>query len=40
MEVDPTRMLALLVGLPAVTITGISAGRTGPIRLHVERLRP
>ena len=36
MEVDPTRMCALLVGLPAVTITGIAAGLTGPIRVYVE----
>lgn len=36
MEVDPTRMCALLVGLPAVTITGVDAGLAGPLRVHVE----
>lgn len=36
MEVDPTRMCALLVGLPAVTITGIDTGLAGPIRVHIE----
>jgi transposase len=35
-EVDPTRMCALLVGLPAVTITGIDTGLAGPIRVHIE----
>jgi transposase len=29
-------MCALLVGLPAVTITGIDTGLAGPIRVHIE----
>ena len=36
MELDPTRMCALLVGLPDVFIVAVDAGLTGPIRVHVE----
>ena len=35
-ELDPTRMCALLVGLPDVFIVAVDAGLTGPIRVHVE----
>ena len=35
MELDPTRLCALLVGLPDVFIV-VDAGLTGPIRIHVE----
>ena len=36
MELDPTRMCALLVGLPGVIIVAVEAWLTGPIRVHVE----
>ncbi len=37
MEVDPTRMCELLVGLPAVIILGVvDAGGASPLRVHVE----
>lgn len=37
MEVDPTRMCELLVGLPAVIILGVAdAGPKVPLRVHVE----
>ena len=37
MEVDPTRMCELLVGLPAVMVLGVvDAGGGTPLRVHVE----
>ena len=37
MEVDPTRMCELLVGLPAVIVLGVvDAGRPVPLRVYVE----
>jgi hypothetical protein len=37
MEVDPTRLCELLVGLPAVIVLGVFDERgSGPLRLHVE----
>ena len=36
MEVNPTRMCALLVGLPAVTVLGVDDVAGGAIRVHVE----
>ena len=35
MELDPTRMCALLVGLPDVRVLGVEDG-DGPLRIHVE----
>lgn len=35
MEVEPTRMCALLVGLPDVTVLGVE-DTDGPLRVHVE----
>ena len=40
MELDPTRMCALLVGLPAVTVLGIEDVRDGPLWVHVETCGP
>ena len=36
MEVDPTRMCELLVGLPAVTVLGIVDEAAGPLWVHIE----
>ena len=36
MEVDPTRMCELLVGLPAVTVLGVVDEHDAPIVVHVE----
>ena len=36
MEVDPTRMCELLVGLPAVRVLGIVDEVNGPLWIHVE----
>ncbi|HEV2071311.1 MAG TPA: hypothetical protein VGR26_16090 [Acidimicrobiales bacterium] len=36
MEVNPTRMCALLVGLPAVRVLGVDDVVGGPIVVHVE----
>ena len=37
MEVDPTRMCELLVGLQAVIVLGVvDAGVAAPLRVHVE----
>ena len=36
MEVDPTRMCELLVGLPAVRVLGIIDEVGGPLWVHVE----
>ena len=36
MEVDPTRVCELLVGLPAITVLGVDDERDEPIRVHVE----
>ena len=36
MELDPTRMCALLIGLPGVTIVGVDVGLVGPLRVHVD----
>ncbi|MCA1695773.1 MAG: ISL3 family transposase [Actinobacteria bacterium] len=36
MEVDPTRMCELLVGLPDVTVLGVVDELGGPLRVHVE----
>ena len=36
MEVDPTRMCELLVGLPAVRVLGIVDEVGGPLWIHVE----
>ena len=38
MESDPTRMCALLVALPVVTVVAVSAGLVGPVRVHVESI--
>jgi transposase len=36
-EVDPTRMCELLVGLPAVIVLGVvDAGGSAPLRVHIE----
>ncbi len=35
-ELDLTRMCALLVGLPDVVILGIDDGANDPLRIHVE----
>ena len=35
MEMDPTRMCTLLVGLPDVTVLGVE-DTDGPVRVHVE----
>ncbi len=40
MELDPTRMCALLVGLPDVTVLGIDDVRDEPLRVHVETRAP
>ena len=40
MELDHTRMCALLVGLPDVTVLGIDDVRDGPLRVHVETTGP
>lgn len=37
METDPTRMCALLVGLPEVTVLGVDDGPGGPIVVHIEQ---
>jgi transposase len=41
-EVDPTRICELLVGLPAVVVLGVEDDGDGPLRVHVETrdLRP
>ena len=36
MELDPTRMCALLVGLPDVNIVAVETSLVGPIRVHIE----
>ena len=36
MEVDPTRMCELLVGLPEVIVLGVSDQRGEPLRVHIE----
>ena len=36
METDATRMCALLVGLPAITVLGVDDEPGGPLRVHVE----
>ena len=36
MEVDPTRMCELLVGLPDVTVLGVDDERDGPMVVHIE----
>ena len=36
MEVDPTRICELLVGLPAVVVLGVDDGGDGPLRVHIE----
>lgn len=36
MELDPTRMCALLVGVPGVFIVAVEAAIGGPLRVHVE----
>ena len=36
MEVDPTRICELLVGLPDVNVLGVLDERDGPLRVHVE----
>ena len=36
MEVDPTRVCELLVGLPAVRVLGIVDEADGPLWVHVE----
>jgi hypothetical protein len=39
-EVDPTRMCELLIGLPAVIVLGIvDEGAGSPLRVHVEMRR-
>jgi transposase len=35
-EVDPTRVCELLVGLPAITVLGVDDVRDEPIRVHIE----
>ncbi len=42
MEVDPTRICELLVGLPAVVVLGVDDDSDGPMRVHIEtrELRP
>lgn len=37
MESDPTRMCALLVGLPDVTVVGLVARSGEPLFVHVEQ---
>src|SRR5258708_3123024 len=37
---DPTRMCALLVGLPAVTVLGVEDRRGEPVRVLVELSEP
>ena len=36
MEVDPTRLCELLVGLPAVNVLGIDDERVDAVVVHVE----
>ena len=36
METDATRMCALLVGLPAITVTGVGNDEGAPLRVYVE----
>ena len=36
METNATRMCALLVGLPAITVTGVESEEGAPLRVHVE----
>lgn len=36
METNATRMCALLVGLPAITVTGVDNDDGAPLRVHVE----
>ena len=36
MELDPTRMCELLVGLPAVVVLGIVDEAGGPLWVHIE----
>lgn len=40
MDVDPTRMCELLVGLPDVTVLGVLDERNVPLRVHVETRDP
>jgi transposase len=35
-EVDPTRVCELLVGLPAIKVLGVDVERDGPLLVHVE----
>jgi transposase len=35
-DVDPTRMCELLVGLPAVVVLGVEDDGDGPLRVHIE----
>jgi transposase len=35
-EVDPTRVCELLVGLPAVVVLGVEDDSDGPLRVHIE----
>lgn len=36
METNATRMCALLVGLPAITVIGVDNDNGAPLRVHVE----
>ncbi len=36
METNATRMCALLVGLPAITVLGLDGSPGRPLRVHVE----
>jgi transposase len=40
LEVDPTRMCELLVGLPDVTVLGVDDIEDGPLVIHVEQAGP
>lgn len=41
MEVDPTRMCELLVGLPAVNVLAVDDGGGGTVVVHIEsRMSP
>lgn len=38
METDPTRMCALIVGLPKIRVLGVEDEPGEPLRVHVETI--
>jgi hypothetical protein len=38
-EVDPTRMCELLVGLPAINVLGVEDQRADAVMVHIESQR-